>query len=169
MLTEGEEQGEMQLVSEVWGPQQGPLQGIQKSPRNEDEKGEFKINFIMSYWGFPGSSAGKESICNAGDPSSIPGLGRSDGEGIGYPLQCSWTSLVAQLLKNPPVMRETWVGKIPWRRERVSTPVFWPGESHGLYSPWGHKESDTTEQLSLSLFSYENNGKIENNLLIFGE
>ena len=89
MLTEGEEQGEMQLVSEVWGPQQGPLQGIQKSSRNEDEKGEFKINFIMSYWGFPGSSAGKESICNAGDPSSIPGLGRSDGEGIGYPLQCS--------------------------------------------------------------------------------
>ena len=40
--------------------------------------------------------------------------------------------------------------KIPWRRERLSTPVFWPGEFHGLYSPWGHKASDTTEQLSLS-------------------
>ena len=50
--------------------------------------------------GFPGSSAGKESACNAGDPSSIPGLGRSAGEGIGYPLQYSWAALVAQLIKN---------------------------------------------------------------------
>ena len=39
---------------------------------------------------------------------------------------------------------------MPWRRERLPTPVFWPGEFHGLYSPWGRKESDTTEQLSLS-------------------
>jgi len=45
--------------------------------------------------GFPGSSAGKKSTCNAGDPSLIPGLGTSPGEGIGYPLQCSWASLVA--------------------------------------------------------------------------
>ena len=59
--------------------------------------------------GFPGSSAGKESVCNAGDPSSIPGLGRSTGEGIGYPLQYSWAFLVAQLVKNPPAMCETWV------------------------------------------------------------
>ena len=44
-----------------------------------------------------------------------------------------------------------WVGKIPWRRERLPTPVFWPGEFHGPYSPWGCKESDTTERLSLSL------------------
>ena len=44
-----------------------------------------------------------------------------------------------------------WVGKIPWRRERLPTPVFWPGEFHALYSPWGHKESDTTERLSLHL------------------
>ena len=72
------------------------------------------------------------------------------GEGIGYPLQDSWASLVAQLVKNLPGVQETWVGKIPWRRERLPTPVFWPGEFHGLYSPWGHKESDTTEQLSLS-------------------
>ena len=42
-----------------------------------------------------------------------------------------------------------WVGKIPWRRERLPTPVFWPGEFHGLYSPWGQKELDTPEQLSL--------------------
>ena len=59
--------------------------------------------------GFPGSSLGKESACNAGDPDSIPGSGRATGEGIGYPLQYSWTSLVAQLVKNFPAMQETWV------------------------------------------------------------
>ena len=59
--------------------------------------------------GFPGSSVGKESTCNVGDPGSIPGLGRSHGEGIGYALQCSWASLVAQLVKNLPAMQETWV------------------------------------------------------------
>ena len=59
--------------------------------------------------GFPESSVGKESVCNAGDPSSISGSGRSTGKGIGYPLQYSWASLVAQLVKNPPAMWETWV------------------------------------------------------------
>ena len=59
--------------------------------------------------GFPGSSVGKESACNAGDPSSIPGSGRSFGKGIGYPLQCSWASLVAQLVKTLPAMQETLV------------------------------------------------------------
>ena len=58
------------------------------------------------------------------------------------------------MVKNPPAMQETWfhpwVGKIPWRRERLTTPI-WTGEFHGLYSPWGCKESDTTERLSLSL------------------
>ena len=77
---------------------------------------------------FLDSSVGKVSACNAGDPSSIPGSGRSAGEGMGYPLQSSWASLVAQLLKNLPAMWETWVqsqvGKIPWRRERLPTPVF---------------------------------------------
>ena len=57
--------------------------------------------------GFPGSSAVKESTCNAGDPNSIPGSGRSPGEGIGYPLQYSWASLVAQLVKNLPTMQLT--------------------------------------------------------------
>ena len=47
-----------------------------------------------------------------------------------------------------------WVRKVPWRRERLPTPVFWPGEFHGLYSPQGHKESDITEQRSLSHFTY---------------
>ena len=64
--------------------------------------------------GFPDSSVGKESTCNAGDPGSIPGLGRSPGEGIGYPLQYSWASLVAQLVKNLPAMPETWVRSLGW-------------------------------------------------------
>ena len=64
--------------------------------------------------GFPCSSAGKESACNAGDPCSIPGLGRSAGEGIAYPLQYSWGSLVAQLGKNLPAMQETWVQSLDW-------------------------------------------------------
>ena len=59
--------------------------------------------------GFPGCSVGKESACNTGDPGLIPGLGRSLGEGIGHPLQYSWASLVAQMIKNLPAMRETWV------------------------------------------------------------
>ena len=57
--------------------------------------------------GFLDSSVGKESTCNAGDPGLIPGSGRSVGKGIGYPLQYSWASLVAQLVKNPPAMQET--------------------------------------------------------------
>ena len=57
--------------------------------------------------GFPGSLVGEESTCSAEDPSSIPGSGRSAGEEIGYLLQYSWASLVAQLVKNPPAMRET--------------------------------------------------------------
>ena len=59
--------------------------------------------------GFPGSSVCKESSCNAGDSGLIPESGRSTGEGIGYPLQYSWASPVAQLVKNPPAMWETWV------------------------------------------------------------
>ena len=54
-------------------------------------------------------------------------------------------ALVIQMEKDLPEMQETWVGNIPWRRERLPTPVFWPGDFHGLYSPWGCKESDTTE------------------------
>ena len=57
--------------------------------------------------GFLGSSAGKESACNAGDLSSIPGSGRFPGEGIGYPLQYSWASLMTQMVKNLPAMWET--------------------------------------------------------------
>ena len=89
--------------------------------------------------GFSGSLAGKESTCNAGDPGSIPTLGRFPGEGIGYPLQSSWASLVAQLVKNLPEMWETWVRSLGQvnllKKGKATTPVFWPGEFHGLYSP----------------------------------
>ena len=63
---------------------------------------------------FPDSSVGKESPCNAGDPGLITGLGISSGEGIGYPMQNCWTSLLAQLVKNLPTMRETWVQFLGW-------------------------------------------------------
>ena len=72
------------------------------------------LNPTSITYGFPHSSVGKESACNAGDPGSIPGLGRSAGEEVGYPLQYSWASLVAQLLKNLPAMQETWVGSLGW-------------------------------------------------------
>ena len=117
---------------------------------------EYLLSFnlcIADKGGFPGGSAGKESACCAGDPGSIPGLGRSPGEGIGYPLQCSWASLVAQLVKNLPAMRETWVRSLGWEdtleKEKLPFPVFWPREFHGLCSPWDHQELDITEQLSL--------------------
>ena len=64
--------------------------------------------------GFSGSSVGKESACNAGDPRLIPRSGRAAGEGIGYPLQYSGASLVAQLVKNLSTMQETWVRSLGW-------------------------------------------------------
>ena len=79
------------------------------------------------------SSVGKESTYNVGDPGLIPGSGRSAGEGIGYPLQYTWAALVAQLVRNPGF--DHWVGKIPWRRERLPTPVSWPGEFYNCIVP----------------------------------
>ena len=69
---------------------------------------------IRAQGGFPHSFVGKESTCNAGDSGCILELGRSTGEGIDYPLQDSWASLVAQLVKHLPAMRETWVGSLGW-------------------------------------------------------
>ena len=80
----------------------------------------------------------------------IPGLGRSAGEGTGYPLQYSWAALVAQLVKNPPAMREIWVQPLGWEdplekgKATHSSILAWR-------IPWGCKVSDTTKQLSLSL------------------
>ena len=103
--------------------------------------------------GFSDSSVGKEFTCNAGYPCSIPGSGRSTGEGIGYSLQYSWASLVAQLVKNLSALWETWVQSLGWEdpleKGKATTPVLLPGEFHELCSPWGCKESDMTERLSL--------------------
>ena len=109
--------------------------------------------------GFPGSSAGKESACNAGDPGSFPGSGSSPGEEIGYPLQCSWASLVAQKVKNLPVTWEIWVRSLGWEdpleKGMATRSVLLPGESHGQRSlvscsPQGHKEVDTAEWLTFT-------------------
>ena len=84
-------------------------------------------NLCSNVWGHqgsPGSLAGKESACNAGDPGLIPGMGRSPGEGTGYPLQYSWASLVAQMVKNLPAMQESWVWSLGWENpleERMAT------------------------------------------------
>ena len=78
--------------------------------KREGGPASFKLMPVaQESWGFPDSSVGTESACNAGDPSLVPGSGRSAGEGIGHPLQYSWASLVAQLVKNPPAMQETWL------------------------------------------------------------
>ena len=69
---------------------------------------------MLNNRGFPGRSAGKESFCNAEDPGSIPESGKSPGEGIGYSLLYSWTSLVAQRVKNLPTMQETWIQSLGW-------------------------------------------------------
>ena len=121
------------------------------------------MNFNVSSWhtvaylGFPDSPVGKESTCNAGNPSFIPGSGRSPVEGMGFPLQYSWASLVAQMIKNLPAMRETRVQSLGWEdflEEGMAThsnilawriPMerrAWQATLHGV------AESDMTEQLS---------------------
>ena len=69
----------------------------------------YRLSVSFEVLGIPDSSVGKGSTGNAGDPGLIPGSGRSAGEGIGYPLQFSWASLVAQTVKNPPAMWEAWI------------------------------------------------------------
>ena len=87
----------------------------------------------------------------------VPGSGRSAGEGIGYPLQYSWASLVAQLVKNPSAMQETWVQSLTWEdplekgKATNSSILAWRiGHNRELVTdretcPWGRKESDVTE------------------------
>ena len=97
------------------------------------------------------SSAGEESACDAGDPGSIPGSGRSPEEGIGYPLQYSWTSLVAQLVKKPLAMWETSVPSLGWEELLEKGMVGYPLQYSGLENSMDYtvhgvdKESDTTE------------------------
>ena len=103
-----------------------------------------------SIYSNPDHSVGKEPTCNAGDPGLIPGLGRSTGEGIGYPLQYSWAFLMAQLIQNPPAMWETWVWSLGWEdplekgKATHSSILAWriPWTLWTL-CPWGCKELDT--------------------------
>ena len=85
---------------------------------------------------FCGPSAGKESTCIAGDPGLIPRLGRSAGEGIGYPLQYFWASLMVQLVKNPSAVRESWVwslaGEDPLEKGMGTHSSILAWEFHGL-------------------------------------
>ena len=101
------------------------------------------------YPGFPDSSVGKESTCNAGDPGSIPGLARSYGEGISYPLWYSWVSLMAQLVKNLPAMQDPWVGEIPWNKGKAthSGIVAWR-------IPWTTVLGDAKSQTQLTDFCF---------------
>ena len=106
--------------------------------------------------GFLGSSADKESACNAGDPGSIPGLAKIPWRRDRLPtpvfLGFSGASDSKESTCNAgDPCSITGLGRFPWRRERLPTPVVWPGEFQGPYSSWGCKESDVTERLSLSL------------------
>ena len=88
-------------------------------------------------------------------PVQFLGWEDSPGEGIGYLLQYSWASLVAQLVKNPPAMQETWVQFLGWEDspgEGKGYPLQYSGLENSMdwYSPWGLKELDITERLSLS-------------------
>ena len=109
------------------------------------------VTTFFFHLGFSDSSVSKESTCNTGDPGLIPGSGRSAGEGIGYPLQYSWASLVAQLVKNSPTGRETWVCSRGWEgplekgKATHSSILAW--RIPRTVYPWGHKEADTTEPL----------------------
>ena len=88
---------------------------VLKTRAREKECNQASISLTVSHClGFPGSSADKESACNSGDPGSIRGSGQSPGEGIIYPLQDSWASLVAQMVKNLPAIQETWVWSLDW-------------------------------------------------------
>ena len=104
--------------------------------------------------GFPGGSDGKGSAYNAGDSGSNPGLGRALGEGIGYPLQYTWSSLVAQLVKNPPAIRETWVRSLGWEdllekgKATYSCILAWR-------IPWTTVHGVTESQTQLSDFHFQ--------------
>ena len=143
------------------------------------------IQRIVRIWatmgGFPGSSAGKESTCNAGDPGSIPGSAKCPGEGIGYPLQYSWASLVAQTVKNLTAIRENGVRSLGWEdpletetATHSSTPAWripWAEEPGGLQSTESPR-SRTTERLSQATIHQYNgqprrNGQILRKVQLF--
>ena len=107
------------------------------------------------FLGFSDGSDGKESSCNAGDLGLIPGSGRSAGEGIGYPLQYSWASLVAQLVKNLPAMREACVRSLGWEdpleegiATRSSIPAWRIPMDRGAWQATGHEVAKSGTRLS---------------------
>ena len=107
------------IESISWGT---PLQFFEFVSCTESTTDSGSRHFLSMLWstlqaimGSPDSSAGKESTCSAGDPGSIPGSGRSAGEGMSYPLQYSRASPVAQLAKNPPAMQQIWVRSLDWK------------------------------------------------------
>ena len=113
----------------------------------------------MSLLGFPDSSVGKEFTFNSGDPGSIPGWRRSAGEGMGYLLQYSWASLVAQLVKNLPAVWETRVPSLGWEdplekgmathSSILAHPLQYSGLKNSMdYIAQGVEKSQTTKQLS---------------------
>ena len=121
------------------------------------------LTLFQIYWdiidinSFPGRAVGIESACNAGDPGSIPGSRRSPGKGIGYPLQYSWSSLMAQTVKNLLAMQETWVQSLGWEdplekgTATHSSIVTWRipwTEEPGRLQSMGCKELHTTEWFS---------------------
>ena len=100
----------------------------------------------------PWQLAGKDSTCNGGDPGSILGSGRCPREGIGYPFQYSWASLVTQMVKNPPAMQDTWLQSLGWEDplqysglENSMDRGAWPATVNGI----DLRESDTAERFSL--------------------
>ena len=117
--------------------------------RETQALGQRSVGCVSTFWtkafadrylssqGFPDSSVGKGSACNAGDPSLVPRLGRSPGEGIGYP-QCSWASLMAQLVKNPPAMWETWVWSLSWKDWSPGEGKGYPLQYSGLENSGRH-------------------------------
>ena len=109
------------------------------------------INYTIL--GFPSSSVCKESACRAGDPSSAPELGRFTGEGLGYPLQYFWASLMAQLVKNPPAIQQTWVQSLGWEDPLEKGTATHSSILAGR-TPCGCKGSDMTGRLSLSCHTY---------------
>ena len=121
------------------------------------EKGKANHSSILA-WRIPWASMRAQLVknppTNAGNPTSIPELGRSAGEGIGYQLQYSWASLVVQQIKNPPAVRVD-LGSIPglerYPGEEKSYPLQYSGLENSMDSPWGHKELDMTEWLSIQL------------------
>ena len=108
----------------------------------------FKVK-SSQYLGFPGGTSGKEPACQCRrhNKTRVRSLGRED------PLEKEMATHSSVLAWELP-----WVGKIPWRGEWLPTPVFLPGEFHGQrnlagYSPWGLKECDPTEQITLHFLS----------------